>query len=120
MRVVAGKEMMVSRAWICNHCHLAETDWYLSLTFGAHLKIPLLFQKENNIFVSQHIGDLETFESQRLNNGKSFEQLCETQSATVGCDLHPDYSSTLFAKNLGFYKCNIITHIFFLVWRNIM
>ncbi len=105
MRVVAGKEMMVRRArGFAPLPFSVETDCNLSLqAFGAHLKNTIAISKGNNIFVSQHIGDLETFESQRAfeTTVKSFEQLYETQSATVGCDLHPDYSSTLFAKKSG-------------------
>lgn len=105
MRVVAGKKMMIRRArgfaplpvYVETHCNTSLQ------AFGAHLKNTIAISKGNNIFISQHIGDLETLESQRafVATIKSFQQLYETKPSTVICDLHPDYASTLFAQKTG-------------------
>ena len=54
------------------------------------------------MFISQHIGDLETKEAmeafQHVN--ESFKKLYDVEPSTVVSDLHPDYRSTQFANSL--------------------
>ena len=105
MRVAARKEMMIRRTRGFAPLPISiETNCKESLqAFGAHLKSTIAISKGNNVFISQHIGDLETLESQRAfgTTIKSFQQLYETKPSTLICDLHPDYSSTMFAKKTG-------------------
>lgn len=73
------------------------------LAVGGHLKNTVAITKKNHIFISQHIGDLETRESMR-----AFEEVQDTLQRTYQCqpsiiirDMHPDYLSTKHAESTG-------------------
>jgi hydrogenase maturation protein HypF len=73
------------------------------LAVGAHLKNTVAITSGANVFVSQHIGDLETSESLTA-FGKvidDFQRLYEVRPETVVCDMHPDYLSTKHARACG-------------------
>jgi hydrogenase maturation protein HypF len=73
------------------------------LSVGAHLKNTVALSVGSQVFVSQHIGDLETneaFEAFRRVIA-DFQTLCEAVPTTVAADAHPDYLSTQFARDLG-------------------
>jgi hydrogenase maturation protein HypF len=77
------------------------------LAVGAHLKNTVALKIDNNIFVSQHIGDLETKEAY-----VAFHQTCadlprlyDAKIDVVACDAHPDYLSTKFALDWGAHAC---------------
>jgi hydrogenase maturation protein HypF len=70
------------------------------LAVGAHLKNAVALAVGNQVFISQHIGDLET--ESALNAFRrviaDFEKLYNVKPEIVAADLHPDYLSTKFAK----------------------
>lgn len=72
------------------------------LAVGAHLKNTIATNAGKNVFISQHIGDLETAES--LNAFRTvisdFQRLYSIKPAVVVCDLHPDYVSTKHANQM--------------------
>ncbi len=73
------------------------------LAGGSHLKNSIALAVGPQIFVSQHIGDLETeqaFSAFRRVIG-DFEKLYDTKPGVIACDLHPDYLSTKFAGESG-------------------
>jgi hydrogenase maturation protein HypF len=56
-----------------------------------------------DVFLSQHIGDLETVEARGAFE-RAIEDLCRLYSfkpEVVACDLHPDYASTHWAERSG-------------------
>ena len=69
------------------------------LAVGAHLKNAVALSIGNQVFISQHIGDLETeqahFAFRRVI--ADFENLYEARPQIIAADLHPDYLSTKFA-----------------------
>jgi hydrogenase maturation protein HypF len=69
------------------------------LAVGAHLKNSVALAVGNQVFISQHIGDLETEAAndafRRVIN--DFEKLYDAQPDIIVSDLHPDYLSTKFA-----------------------
>jgi hydrogenase maturation protein HypF len=71
------------------------------LAVGAHLKSTIAISRGENIFVSQHLGDLETQESLELfrNTISDFKDLYRLEPAAIVHDLHPDYLSTKEAKS---------------------
>ena len=73
-----------------------------TLAAGAHLKNTIALNKGSNVFISQHIGDLENVES--INAFKEvisdIESFYELKPERVICDLHPDYISTRFSESL--------------------
>ena len=73
------------------------------LAVGAHLKNTIALTSDSNVFISQHIGDLETKESLDAFHRviADFQTLYGTKPAQIVCDLHPDYLSSKFARSTG-------------------
>jgi hydrogenase maturation protein HypF len=70
------------------------------LAVGAHMKNAVAVAAGRDVFVSQHIGDLETRESQRafvevIEDLLGFYAICPT---AIAHDAHPDYVSTRWAR----------------------
>jgi len=83
------------------------------LSVGAHLKNSVSLKVGKNVFISQHIGDLETYEAD-----KAFQRiigdlktLYSTEPELIITDMHPDYYSTEFAGTLGKPKKSIQHHV---------
>lgn len=73
------------------------------LAVGGHLKNTVAIAVGKDIFLSQHIGDLETLEARHA-FGHAIDDLCRLYSfkpEAVVCDLHPDYASTQWAEKSG-------------------
>jgi hydrogenase maturation protein HypF len=72
------------------------------LAVGAHLKNAVALSIGSRVFISQHIGDLETEQAHAafLRVIADFEKLYEAKPQIIAADLHPDYLSTKFAKEL--------------------
>jgi hydrogenase maturation protein HypF len=73
------------------------------LGVGGELKNTFCLTRNREAFVSQHIGDLTTAESLKYyeNTYSHLLALLEVTPQIVVRDLHPDYASTFFAKNLS-------------------
>ena len=73
------------------------------LAVGAHLKNSVALSVGRNVFISQHVGDLDTFEAQAAFERviAAFRCLFATEPAVVACDEHPDYQSTRWASVSG-------------------
>jgi len=71
------------------------------LAVGAHLKNTVALSVKNQVFISQHIGDLETAESLTAFERviADFLRLYEADPVAIAHDLHPDYLSTKWAHN---------------------
>ena len=71
------------------------------LAVGAHLKNTVALAIGPQVFVSQHIGDLETLQSHEafLRVISDFERLYEADPGTIASDGHPGYLSTQFAAS---------------------
>ena len=71
------------------------------LAVGGQLKNSIAISNGDQIFVSQHIGDLETGPAhdafERVIG--DLEQLLEAKPTSVAHDLHPDYLSTAWARD---------------------
>lgn len=102
-RVMLGRELILrrSRGYAPLPIHLHETLPNL-LAVGAHLKNTIAVSVANNVFLSQHIGDLETKEAHAAFQKviADFQRLYESTPEAVVCDLHPDYLSTQYAQAL--------------------
>jgi hydrogenase maturation protein HypF len=70
---------------------------------GAEMKNTFCLTKDNYAFLSQHIGDMENVETlEHFNNTISlYKRLFRIEPEIIACDLHPDYSSTKYAQELG-------------------
>ncbi len=104
LRIVLGRELVLRRARgyapLPLQCEGLVPE---ILAVGGHLKNTIAISVGNNVFVSQHIGDLETQEAsaafQRVI--KDFGRLYQINPTRIASDMHPDYLSTKFAKESG-------------------
>ena len=69
------------------------------LAVGGHLKNTIAIKKGENIFISQHIGDLSTNESFSTfkKTIKDFEEMYLAEPKVIVTDMHPEYLSTKYA-----------------------
>ena len=79
----------------------AQTEPVLAV--GGHLKNTVAFAFGNKVFISQHIGDLETYQAYLAFKRTTIDlpQMYEKKATAIVCDLHPDYLSTKFAEDTG-------------------
>jgi hydrogenase maturation protein HypF len=75
-------------------------DWPTVLAVGGHLKNTIALATGRQVFLSQHIGDLETPEAmgafERVIG--DFLRLYDAKPVAIAHDLHPDYVSTQWAR----------------------
>jgi hydrogenase maturation protein HypF len=73
------------------------------LAVGGHLKNTVALYVQQQLFVSQYLGDLDSVSAgDRFRS--TIQELCSLYNATptiVACDRHPDYHSTQFAQTLA-------------------
>ena len=82
------------------------------LAVGGHLKNTVAIGIGRDIFLSQHIGDLETLEARQAFE-RAIDDLCRLYSfkpEAVVCDLHPDYASTHWAEQCGLRVIRVQHH----------
>jgi hydrogenase maturation protein HypF len=106
VRVMAGREMILRRARGYAPLPIQVTNPLGNqsvLAVGGHLKNTIALAVGPQVFLSQHIGDLETPESfeafGRVIN--DFQNLYDSTPAVIAMDAHPDYLSTQFARNMA-------------------
>ena len=82
------------------------------LAVGAHLKNTVAVSRGENVFISQHIGDLETKESlDAFHRGvRDMLSMFSVTPVRVVSDMHPDYLSTGFAQSAGFPLITVQHH----------
>ena len=70
------------------------------LACGAEQKASFSVSRENQVFMSQHIGDLKNMETYENYSHQisHFERLFDIIPEAIACDMHPDYLSTLYAS----------------------
>jgi len=70
------------------------------LAVGGHLKNAIALNVGNSVFVSQHIGDLETPQALEAFRSviRDFTELYEAEPVAIAHDLHPDYACTRWAR----------------------
>ena len=103
-RVAAGREMMIRRAR--GYAPLPvelKTAPPPMLATGAHLKNTVAISVGREVFLSQHIGDLDTPEAFGAFEAviKSLGTLYDFAPREAACDAHPEYRSTQYARGLG-------------------
>jgi hydrogenase maturation protein HypF len=107
LRVVFGSEMILRRARGFAPMPVpmpsAGRDGGNVLAVGAHMKNTVALAVGENVFISQHIGDLETEPASRAFRRAiaDLQSLYEAQPEIVATDLHPDYLSTRVAEQIA-------------------
>lgn len=82
------------------------------LAVGGHLKNTVAFARDNRVFLSQHIGDLDMPEAVAAFEQviRDLQQLLGFRPQAVACDLHPDYASTQFARKMNLPLISVQHH----------
>jgi hydrogenase maturation protein HypF len=78
------------------------------LACGPEQKNTFALAKNDSIFLSHHIGDMENFEALRsFDEGiEHYKRIFEIEPEIIAYDLHPDYLSTKYALNYPNKKSN--------------
>jgi hydrogenase maturation protein HypF len=105
VRVMLDREMVLRRARghaplpVTLNPQLSTLNSQPILAVGAHLKNAVALSVGNQVFISQHIGDLETEPANAAFRRviADFEKLYDAKPEIIAADLHPDYLSTKFA-----------------------
>ena len=105
VRVMLGREMVLRRARgfaplpIRLDSKVQSPTSKVVLAVGAHLKNSVALAVGGDVFISQHIGDLETEAANQAfrHVAADLPGLYEVQPDIIAADLHPDYLSTRFA-----------------------
>jgi hydrogenase maturation protein HypF len=82
------------------------------LACGGELKNTFCLAKDDRAFLSQHIGDLESWESLAAFEAgiEHFQRLFAIEPVVVAHDLHPDYLSTQYARELDGVELEGVQH----------
>lgn len=73
------------------------------LAMGALLKSTFAFTHQNNLYLSQYLGDLEDFDTQQ-NYEQTLQHLLTTLQVKPECilvDMHPEYASSVLGRALA-------------------
>jgi hydrogenase maturation protein HypF len=104
VREVCGRELVLRRARGFAPLPI-QVDGELApvLAVGGHQKNTIAAAIGAQVFISQHIGDLETEGSYQAFQSviAAFKSLYDLAPKTIACDLHPDYVSTQYAERTG-------------------
>ena len=119
VRVICDREMVLRRARgyaplpIAVRSKIENRESKTVLAVGAHLKNTVALKIDNNVFISQHIGDLETKQAYSAfqHSAQDLPRLYDARIDIVACDMHPDYLSTKFATQLGLPNKPIQHHL---------
>ncbi|MBK7142918.1 MAG: carbamoyltransferase HypF [bacterium] len=101
-----------SRGYVPLPVTLAESTIKPILAVGAELKNTIALSRGNQIFLSQHIGDLDNptalaFFEQSISH---FEQIHEIVPEAIAYDLHPEYLSTQWAQKQALPSVSVQHH----------
>jgi hydrogenase maturation protein HypF len=104
VRVMMGRELVLRRArgYAPLPLYLKQPAPHI-LAVGGHLKNSVALTAGSSVFISQHIGDLETKEAFEAFRKviRSFRTLYNVRPDEIVCDMHPEYLSTRYAKDYG-------------------
>lgn len=125
VRVMLGREMILRRARgyapLPIRLETQNPKPETVLAVGAHLKNAVALSVGAEVFISQHIGDLETEQANRAfrNSASDLEKLYDAKPSVIAADMHPDYLSTCFANEKtqsGKPRCVPVQHHIAHVW----
>jgi len=104
LRVALGRELVMRRARgfapLPVPLHASAEGM---LAVGAHLKNTVAVSRGTNVFLSQHLGDLETEQSLAAfrRSIADLTSMFDVKPVRVVSDMHPDYLSSGFARASG-------------------
>ncbi|MDH5795649.1 MAG: carbamoyltransferase HypF, partial [Candidatus Bathyarchaeota archaeon] len=92
-----------SRGYAPEPIHLKLSANSCVLGVGAELNVTACVLSRNKAFISQHIGDVENLETINFleNTINHLTALTNSKVEVIACDLHPRFTTTRLAQNLG-------------------
>jgi hydrogenase maturation protein HypF len=113
VQLMAGRELMLRRARGYAPLPIQlKHPLPPTLAVGADLKSTVAISVERQVFISQHIGDLETVAAftafRRAVN--DLPELYEAHPTRIAADTHPDYLSSRFAGESGLPVLHVQHH----------
>ncbi|GBC96317.1 Carbamoyltransferase HypF [bacterium HR16] len=114
VRVLLGRELVLRRArGYAPLPVLVKEPLPPLLAVGAHLKNTVALSVGRQVFLSQHIGDLETPQALQAFRRviADVRELWEHQPQAVACDMHPDYLSTQAAHGMDLPVIDVQHHV---------
>ncbi len=113
VRVMAGRELVLRRArGFAPLPVLLRQASPSVIAVGAHQKNAIAASVHEQVFISQHIGDLETVPAYGAFQQvlADFADLYELHPAVMACDQHPDYFSTQHARKQNDVEVVAVQH----------
>lgn len=113
VRILAGRELILRRARGYAPLPIpVERAMGSFLAVGGHQKNTIAVSSDKNIFLSQHIGDLESKRAYDTFSGtiKSLSKIYDFKPALIACDKHPDYLSSQYAEQSGLHLISVQHH----------
>ncbi|MBT4287055.1 MAG: carbamoyltransferase HypF [Deltaproteobacteria bacterium] len=103
VRIVKNRELVLRRSrGYAPLPVMLKTRAVSMLAVGAHQKNCVALNIENRVFISQHIGDLETEEAFNAfeKTISSIKNLYDADIKQIICDAHPEYLSSKYTKDI--------------------
>jgi len=104
VRIILGREQVLRRSRGYAPMPISvDVPAVPTLAVGSHLKNTVALAPEPHVFVSQHIGDLETKEALDAFRRviQDFQSIYAVEPDIIATDLHPDFASTGYAVHLA-------------------
>lgn len=110
VRVAAGEVQILRRARGFVPLPIRLSDGVLQgsplapiLALGGQLKNTVALACDDRVVLSQHLGDLSTIEADAAFRRAvdDLQRLLGVRAQVLACDLHPDYRSSLYARELA-------------------
>ncbi len=103
VRVIGEEEFIIRRARGYAPEDIICKGYQGILACGSHMKNTFALGKSEQVFVSQHIGDLYNIESYRhfIKNVEHFKSLFDIKPSIIAVDMHPDYYSSKYGRDEG-------------------
>lgn len=115
VRVVMDREMVIRRArgYAPLPVMMKDPSDESILAVGGHLKSTIALQNQNMVFVSQHIGDLETVPALECfkNTIDDVSLLYHSHPDVILHDGHPNYIATTVAQRMSGKKESVQHHV---------
>ena len=103
--VIGGKARIIRRArgLVPDPVSMPWQDHPNLLAVGPELKNTFCLARRGEAFLSQHIGDMQALEDLDFfqETVEHLKGLLDIRPEVVACDLHPDYMTTRYARNLS-------------------
>ncbi len=103
IKIIANRPVLLRRARGYAPAPL-QVAWKLPkiLACGSGLKNTFSLGRDHNVFLSQHIGDLDNLATYEFyqESIEHLQQVLQLEPEAVACDLHPDYMSSRYAAEL--------------------